>query len=59
MMVPWQVGYFGKGSHAEQGVQQRDIISPLVIFNIMVDVVLRYWQDLKGGRTGNSSFLYR
>ena len=40
-MVPRQSGYFGRKFRASRGVRQGDISSP-VIFNIMVDAVLRY-----------------
>jgi exonuclease III len=42
-MVPRQSGYFGRAFRARRGVRQGDIMSPL-IFNIMVDVVIRHWQ---------------
>jgi len=42
-MVPRQAGYFGKPFRAKRGVRQGDIISPL-IFNIMVDAVVRHWR---------------
>lgn len=45
-MVPQQEGYFGKSFRARRGVRQGDIISPL-IFNIMVDTVLRHWRTCK------------
>ena len=44
-MVPIQAGYYGNAFHAERGVRQGDIISPL-IFNIMVDAVVRNWRHI-------------
>ena len=49
-MVPRQSGYFGRQFRASRGVRQGDISSP-VIFNIMVDAVLRYHKQ-KLHRTG-------
>ena len=46
-MVPRQAGYFGKKFQANRGVRQGDIISPL-IFNVMVDAVVRYWRNCMG-----------
>ena len=43
LMVPRQAGYYGKQFRAYRGVRQGDIISPL-IFNIMVDCVIRHWR---------------
>jgi len=44
-MVPMQSGYYGRSFHAERGVKQGDILSPL-IFNIMVDAVVRNWRHI-------------
>jgi hypothetical protein len=44
-MVPIQAGYYGNSFHAERGVRQGDILSPL-IFNIMVDAVVRNWRHI-------------
>jgi Reverse transcriptase (RNA-dependent DNA polymerase) len=41
--VPRQSGYHGRPIRAERGVTQGDIISP-IIFNIVVDAVVRHWQ---------------
>ena len=42
-LVPRQSGYYGRPLKARRGVRQGDIISPL-IFNIMVDAVVRHWR---------------
>jgi hypothetical protein len=43
-MVPRQSGYFGRAfRRAHRGVRQGDIMSP-VIFNVMVDAVVRHWR---------------
>ena len=44
-MIPRQAGYYGKAFKARRGVRQGDIVSPL-IFNIMVDAVVRHWRHL-------------
>ena len=54
-MVPRQSGYFGRSFHAERGVRQGDIISPL-IFNVMVDVVVRHWRHLTGDTLDTTIF---
>ena len=55
-MVPRQAGYFGRSFRAWRGVRQGDIMSP-VIFNIMVDAVLRYTkQRLEGNRLGKKEY---
>ena len=54
-MVPRQAGYFGKAFRARRGVQQGDIISPL-IFNIMVDAVIRHWRSETGHLDEHSVF---
>jgi hypothetical protein len=56
-MVPRQLGYFGKPFRAHRGVRQGDIISPL-IFNIMVDAVVRHWRHLKQDPTDESVVFY-
>jgi hypothetical protein len=42
-MVPRQSGYFGQAFRAHREVRQGDIMSP-IIFNIMVDAVVRHWR---------------
>ena len=42
-MIPRQAGYYGRAFRARRGVRQGDIVSPL-IFNIMVDAVVRNWR---------------
>ena len=42
-MIPRQAGYYGKAFRARRGVRTGDIVSPL-IFNIMVDAVVRQWR---------------
>jgi Reverse transcriptase (RNA-dependent DNA polymerase) len=46
-LVPKSGGYFGMPLIAERGVRQGDIISP-IIFNIVVDCVLREWYRILG-----------
>ena len=55
-MVPRQAGFFGKSFKARRGVRQGDIISPL-IFNIMVDAVVRRWRS-DVGNTDETSVFY-
>ena len=55
-MVPRQSGYFGRPFKAKRGVKQGDIISPL-IFNIMVDAVVRHWRHCSG-ESGETSLFY-
>ena len=43
-MIPRQAGYYGRPFKDNRGVRQRDILSPL-IFNIMVDAVVRNWRS--------------
>ena len=43
-MVPKQAGYFGRPFRAKWDVWQGDILSP-VIFNIMMDAVIWYWES--------------
>lgn len=43
-------GYHGKPFVVERGVTQRAIVSPMV-FNIVVDVVLRHWKHVQGQET--------
>ena len=45
-MIPRQAGYYGKAFKARRGVRQGDIVSPL-IFNIMVDAVVRNWRHVQ------------
>ena len=47
-MYPKRSGYYGKSFRARRGVRQGDIISPM-IFNIMVDAVVRHWKATKRG----------
>jgi hypothetical protein len=42
LIIPKSGGYFGEPFHARRGVQQGDIISP-VIFNIVVNAIVREW----------------
>ena len=45
-LVPRQSGYFGRPFDTTRGVRQGDIISPM-IFNIVIDAVLRSWRRWK------------
>lgn len=45
-IVPKQNGYHGRPFHATRGVTQGDIISPM-LFNIVVDVIVRYWLSVE------------
>lgn len=56
-MVPRQSGYFGKPFRAHRGVRQGDIMSPL-IFNIMVDAVVRHWRHLKQQQNTKESAVF-
>jgi len=56
-MVPRQSGYFGKPFKASRGVRQGDIISPL-IFNIMVDAVVRHWRFLQQQQNNKESVVF-
>ena len=46
LMAPKSGSCFGSPFHAYRGVRQGDIISP-IIFNIVVDAVLREWDALE------------
>ena len=48
-MIPRQAGYYGRAFRARRGVRQGDIVSPL-IFNIMVDAVVRHWRHVQNPR---------
>jgi len=50
-MVTKQSGYYGEPFRAKRGVRQGDILSPM-IFNIMVDAVLRAWDFSMPGARG-------
>jgi exonuclease III len=50
-MVPKQSGYYGKPFRASRGVRQGDIVSPM-IFNIIVDAVVRDWEVRMGNNRG-------
>ena len=54
-LVPKSGGYFGKPLKAERGVRQGDIISP-IIFNIVVDCVLREWYQMLGDTDLTATF---
>ena len=57
-LVLRQSGFFGKPFRARRGVRQGDIMSPL-IFNIMVDAVVRHWRHQKvSGEEQESSLFY-
>jgi hypothetical protein len=47
ILVPKSAGYFGAPFHADRGVRQGDVISP-IIFNIIVDCVIREWHRFMG-----------
>jgi hypothetical protein len=51
-LVTKQSGYYGEPFQAERGVRQGDILSPM-IFNIMVDCVLRAWDVALPGDRGS------
>jgi hypothetical protein len=50
-MVPKQSGFFGKPFRASRGVRQGDIVSP-IIFNIVIDAVVRDWEVRMGDNGG-------
>jgi hypothetical protein len=54
-MVPKQSGYFGKAFKASRGVRQGDIISPM-IFNIVLDAVIREWEVQMGENSISTQF---
>ena len=54
-MVPKQAGYFGRPFRAKRGVRQGDILSPM-IFNIMMDAVIRYWESEEQEEDRNVQF---
>ena len=54
-LVPKSGGCFGTPFQAERGVRQGDIISP-IIFNIVIDCVLREWHRLLGPTTLSTLF---
>ena len=54
-MVPKQAGYFGKPFRAKRGGRQGDILSPM-IFNIMMDAVIRHWESEEQEEDRNVQF---
>ena len=54
-MVTKQAGYFGRPFRAKRGVRQGDILSPM-IFNIMMDAVIRYWESEEQEENRNVQF---
>ena len=56
-LVPRQSGYYGRPLRARRGVRQGDIISPL-IFNIMVDAVVRHWRSLQSCDTPEETSVF-
>jgi hypothetical protein len=56
-MVPRQAGYYGRAFRASRGVRQGDIMSP-VIFNIMVDAVIRHWRFVHRNEMGETPIFY-
>jgi hypothetical protein len=46
-LIPKSGGFYGQLIHAERGVRQGDVLSP-IIFNIVMDCVLREWFDKIG-----------
>ena len=55
-MVPKQAGYFWKPFRAKWGgVRQGDILSPM-IFNIMMDAVIRHWESEEQEEDRNVQF---
>ena len=54
-MFPKQSGYFGRSFRARRGVRQGDILSRM-IFNFMVDAVLRHWDATNEGNDETSFY---
>ncbi len=54
-MIPKQSGYFGKAFKASRGVRQGDIVSPM-IFNIVLDAVIREWEVQMGENNVDTQF---
>ena len=54
-MVTKQAGYFGRPFRAKRGVRLGDILSPM-IFNIMMDAVIRYWESEEQEEDRNVQF---
>jgi exonuclease III len=57
ILIPKSVGYYGTPFHPERGIPQGDITSP-IIFNILVDCVLREWYRLLEDPTILSVYFY-
>jgi hypothetical protein len=55
LLVPKSAGYFGIPFPAWRGIRQGDIISPIV-FNIIVDAVVREWYFQMGDNTTQTFF---
>ena len=56
-MIPRQAGYYGRAFRASRGVRQGDIMSP-VIFNIMVDAVVKHWRFVHRNEMGETPIFY-
>ena len=59
LLVPKSIDCFGNSFHAHWGIQQGDVLSP-VIFNIVVDAVIREWLACVDASflTGLDAFFY-
>lgn len=56
-LIPKSGGFYGTPFHAERGVRQGDVLSPM-IFNIVIDCVLREWYYRMGESTDLISIFY-
>ena len=56
-LIPKSGGFYGESFHAERGVRQGDVLSP-IIFNIVIDCVLREWYHQMGKDVDLISIFY-
>ena len=56
-LIPKSGGFYGESFHAEHGIRQGDVLSP-IIFNIVIDCVLREWYHQMGEDVDLISIFY-
>ena len=53
-MVAWAGGYYGEPFRGKRGVTQGEPLLP-IIFNVVVDTVVRHWESLMTEGAGGGS----